>query len=154
MHRRGVRERFSRGVRVGQNQGKGVVVAFGRMIQRVSDSPRQLILGKRLEEKRPMGLVQALTDGGIMVVMPGDIQRPHCRACDGELIGEPEPTHAGHFDVGHEQVDRIWILRSGRQGLLASARVKDGVALVVEHPGDQIPDDGIVVDQQDRFPVS
>ncbi len=95
-----------------------------------------------------------MTNTGRVVVMAGDKQHPNLWTRDGEQIGEPEAVHAGQQDVGHEQVERTCMPCGGHEWFLAARCLKHRIAVVDQHPGDQVTEDGVVVDQQYRLPAS
>ena len=67
-----------------------------------------------------------------------------------QLVGEVDARHAGHDDVGDEDVERAAELARAAMRLGAVADRDDVVAGPLEEPGGHVADGRLVLDDQDR----
>ena len=72
---------------------------------------------------------------------------PH--RCD--RAGDVGPTHAGHHDIRHEQVERAGMAPEQLERGRAVARLQHRVAVRLEDLGDEPAHDELVLDEQDRL---
>src|SRR5579884_3090370 len=79
----------------------------------------------------------------------GDEDHLHVGVTFAHLAHETGAVHARHHDVGDQQVDLVGVRLDQLQGLLATLRLDDGVALVAQGAGAEDADRVLVLDQHD-----
>src|SRR5688500_6414610 len=101
-------------------------------------------LGERVGRDGLLQEVDACVEHAVMndrgLRIAGDVQYPHARSERLHALDELATRHAGHHDVGDEQVDRTWILLADQERLAAVLRFEHVVADTPQDRASHDPD--------------
>ena len=110
------------------------LVVIGHRLPAVSSAqdlphlPRERAGRDRLLEKGDARVEDAVLEDGVVGVA-GHEEHLHLRPQRREALGELPPAHAGHHDVGQQQVDLRPVLLADEQRLAAVRRLEHDVAV-------------------------
>src|SRR5882762_500439 len=124
--------------------------ASGRFwtVQHLSDLPRQRVRHERLLEEGDAGVQDALADHRV-VCITGRVEYLHAGPLRGQPLGELAAAHAGHHDVGHEDIDPAAVAGGELQRGRPVGGLEHPVAACLEATAGQRAHRRRVLDQQD-----